>query len=412
MNLAENVRLALTALRANKLRSFLTMLGMIIGVAAVITLVSVGQGVEVFVAEQFQGLGNDLLFVFPGQIRPDGPPRQRRAGLTNDDVIALSDPLVVPDLVRVAPDYTRSTVVTRGRYETRTSITGTSSEFPEVRNFYPVSGRFFDEQDNAAAARVAVLGQTVYEALFPNGEPPVGEIIKINNLNFRVIGLMEEKGGSGFNDQDNLVLVPLNTSQRRLFPARRADGKMRIDLIYAQVIDSSRQEAAIVQMELALRDSHRLDLDEENDFTVLSQAEIVSAFAQVTNVLTTFLAVIAAISLLVGGIGIMNIMLVSVTERTREIGLRKAVGAKQGDILWQFLTEAITIAVVGGTLGLVLGTAGTFLIGRLSDSLSPGVAWGSVVLAIGFSAAVGLFFGIFPARRAARLNPIDALRYE
>jgi putative ABC transport system permease protein len=412
MNLAENVRLALTALRANKLRSFLTMLGMIIGVAAVITLVSVGQGVEVFVAEQFQGLGNDLLFVFPGQIRPDGPPRQRRAGLTNDDVIALSDPLVVPDLLRVAPDYTRSTVITRGRYEARTSITGTSNDFPEVRNFYPVSGRFLDEQDNAAAARVAVLGQTVYEALFPDGEPPVGEIIKINNLNFRVIGLMEEKGGSGFNDQDNLVLVPLNTAQRRLFPARRADGKMRIDLIYAQVVDSSRQEAAIVQMELALRDSHRLGLDEENDFTVLSQAEIVSAFAQVTSVLTTFLAVIAAISLLVGGIGIMNIMLVSVTERTREIGLRKAVGAKQGDILWQFLTEAITIAVVGGTLGLFLGMVGTFLIGQLSDSLSPGVAWGSVVLAIGFSAAVGLFFGIFPARRAARLNPIDALRYE
>ncbi len=412
MNLAENVRLALTALRANKLRSLLTMLGMIIGVAAVITLVSVGQGVEVFVAEQFQGLGNDLLFVFPGQIRPDGPPQQRRAGLTNDDVTALSDPLLVPDLLRVAPEYTRSTVVTRGRFETRTSITGTSNAFPAVRNFYPVSGRFFDEQDDAAAARVALLGQTVYEALFPDGEPPVGEFIKINNLNFQVIGLMEEKGGSGFNDQDNLVLVPLNTAQRRLFPARRADGKMRIDLIYAQVIDSSRQEAAIVQMELVLRDSHRLELDEENDFTVLSQAEIVSAFSQVTSVLTTFLAVIAAISLLVGGIGIMNIMLVSVTERTREIGLRKAVGAKQGDILWQFLTEAITIAVVGGTLGLILGAAGAFLIGQLSDSLNPGVAWGSVVLAVGFSAAVGLFFGIFPARRAARLNPIDALRYE
>lgn len=412
MSLAENLRLALTALRANKLRSFLTMLGMIIGVSAVITLISVGQGVEVFVAEQFQGLGNNLLFVFPGELRPDGPPRQRRAGLTNDDVAALSDPLLVPDLLRVAPEYSRSAVVTRGRHETRTSISGTSPDFPEVRNFQPVSGRFFDEQDNAAVARVAVLGQTVYEALFPNGEPPVGETIKINNVNFRVIGLMEEKGGSGFNDQDNLVLVPLNTAQQRLFPARRSDGKMRIDLIYAQLADTSRQEAAIVQMELVLRDSHRLAFDEENDFTVLSQAEIVSAFGQVTSVLTTFLAVIAAISLLVGGIGIMNIMLVNVTERTREIGLRKAVGAKHGDILWQFLTEAITIAVVGGSLGLLLGTAGTVAIGRLSASLSPSVAWGSVALAIGFSAAVGLFFGIYPARRAARLNPIDALRYE
>ncbi|MDT8305957.1 MAG: ABC transporter permease [Anaerolineae bacterium] len=412
MNLRENVRLALIALRANKLRSFLTMLGMIIGVAAVITLISVGRGVELFVAEQFQGLGNNLLFVFPGQIRPDGPPRQRRAGLTNDDIRALSDPLLVPDLLRVAPEYTRSAMVTRGRYETRTSISGTSVDFPEVRNFRPVAGSFFDEVDETAAARVAVLGQTVYEQLFPNGDPPVGETIKINNVNFRVIGLMEEKGGSGFNDQDNLVLVPLNTAQRRLFPARRSDGKMRIDLIYAQITDSARQEAAIVQMELALRDSHRLAFDEENDFTVLSQAEIISAFAQVTSVLTTFLAVIAGISLLVGGIGIMNIMLVSVTERTREIGLRKAVGAKQGDILWQFLTEAVTIAMVGGAIGLLVGAGGTVVIGSLSDSLSPTLAWGSVVLAIGFSAAVGLFFGIFPARRAARLNPIDALRYE
>jgi putative ABC transport system permease protein len=412
MSLRENVRLALIALRANKLRSFLTMLGMIIGVAAVITLISVGQGVEVFVAEQFQGLGNNLLFVFPGQFRPDGPPRQRRAGLTNDDVAALSNPLQVPDLLRVAPEYTRSATVTRGRNETRTSISGTTLDFPDVRNFQPVAGSFFDVADETAATRVAVLGQTVYEELFPDGEPPVGETIKINNVNFRVVGLMEEKGGSGFNDQDDLILVPLSTAQRRLFPARRSDGKMRIDLIYAQVIDESRQEAALVQMELVLRDSHGLAFDEENDFTVLSQAEVISAFAQVTSVLTTFLAVIAGISLLVGGIGIMNIMLVSVTERTREIGLRKAVGAKQGDILWQFLTEAITIALVGGAIGLLVGMIGTLVIGSLSDSLSPTLAWGSVVLAISFSAAVGLFFGIFPARRAARLNPIDALRYE
>jgi putative ABC transport system permease protein len=412
MSLRENVRLALIALRANKLRSFLTMLGMIIGVAAVITLISVGQGVEVFVAEQFQGLGNNLLFVFPGQFRPDGPPRQRRAGLTNDDVAALSNPLQVPDLLRVAPEYTRSATVTRGRNETRTSISGTTLDFPDVRNFQPVAGSFFDVADETAATRVAVLGQTVYEELFPDGEPPVGETIKINNVNFRVVGLMEEKGGSGFNDQDDLILVPLSTAQRRLFPARRSDGKMRIDLIYAQVIDESRQEAALVQMELVLRDSHGLTFDEENDFTVLSQAEVISAFAQVTSVLTTFLAVIAGISLLVGGIGIMNIMLVSVTERTREIGLRKAVGAKQGDILWQFLTEAITIALVGGAIGLLVGMIGTLVIGSLSDSLSPTLAWGSVVLAISFSAAVGLFFGIFPARRAARLNPIDALRYE
>jgi len=413
MSLAENVRLALTALRANKLRAFLTMLGIIIGVAAVITLISVGQGVEVFVAEQFQGLGNNLLFVFPGELRPDGPPRQRRgAGLTNDDVAALSDPLLTPDLLRVAPEYSRTAVVTHGRYEARTFISGTTADFPDIRNFYPVAGRFFDSQDDAGTARVAVLGQTVYEVLFPNGEPPLGETIKINGINFEVIGLMEEKGGSGFNDQDDLVLVPLSTAQRRLFPARRSDGKMRVDFIYTQVADEERQEAAIVQMELVLRDSHGLSFDEDNDFTVLSQAEVISAFVQVTSVLTTFLAVIAGISLIVGGIGIMNIMLVSVTERTREIGLRKAVGAKQGDILMQFLTEAVTLGLAGGLIGLLLGIAGIVIIGSLSENLRTTLAWESVVLAIGFSGAVGLFFGLYPARRAARLNPIDALRYE
>ena len=413
MNLLENVRVALRALAANKLRSLLTMLGIIIGVAAVITLVSLGQGVELFVAEQFQGLGNNLLFVFPGQIEPGGPPRRGRgAGLSNDDVAALSDPLLVPDILRVAPEYSRSALVTHGRHQARTSISGTTPDFPAIRNFYPVAGRFFDMQDDVAIARVAVLGQTAYEELFPDGEPPLGANIKINNVNFRVIGLMEEKGGSGFNDQDDTVLVPLSTAQHRLFPARRSDGKMRIDLIYAQLIDEERKEAAIVQMELVLRDMHRLDFDEENDFTVLSQAEVISAFGEVTSMLTVFLGAIAGISLLVGGIGIMNIMLVTVTERTREIGLRKAVGARERDILWQFLMEAVTLAVAGGIIGLALGATGAQFIANLSQSLEPIVAWDSVALAVGFSAAVGLFFGLYPARRAARLNPIDALRYE
>ena len=413
MNLEQNLRMSLRALAANKLRSFLTMLGIIIGVAAVITLISVGQGVEHFIAEQFQGLGNNLLFVFPGQIQPGGPPQARSGqGLTNDDVEALSDPLMVPDVIRVVPEYDRAALVTRDRYEARTSVSGTTPDYPDVRNFYPIAGSFFGWQDDHAVARVAVLGQTVYQELFPDGEPPVGQTIKINNVNFRVIGLLEEKGGSGFNDQDDVVLVPLSTAQRRLFPARRSDGKMRIDFIYAQVTDEERQEAAIVQIELALRAAHRIDFDEENDFTVLSQSEIVSAFGEVTGILTLFLAVIAGISLLVGGIGIMNIMLVSVTERTREIGLRKAVGAKQRDILWQFLVEAVLLAVAGGLVGLALGAAGAQIIAGLSDTLTPVVAWDSIALAIGFSAAVGLFFGIFPARRASRLNPIDALRYE
>ncbi|MCI0398729.1 MAG: ABC transporter permease [Chloroflexi bacterium] len=413
MTLLENIRLALRGLAANKLRAFLTMLGIIIGVAAVITLLSVGRGVETFVVAEFQGLGNNLLFVIPGQLGPDqGPRRAGGGGLTNNDWLALADPLRVPDVVAVVPEYGRPATVTRGRYEARTAVTGTSPDFPQVRNFYPIAGAFFSEHDVAGSTRVAVLGQSVYEELFPNGELPIGESIKINNTTFQVIGLLEEKGGSGFNDQDDVVLVPLSTAQRRLFPARRPDGKFRLDIIYAQAISEERQETAITEITLTIREMHNVTFRDEDDFTVVSQAELVSAFSEVTGILTIFLGVIAGISLLVGGIGIMNIMLVSVRERTREIGLRKAVGAKRQDILWQFLVEALVLAMVGGLIGLGVGTAGALVIANLSDSLQPTLAWDSVALALFFSAAVGLFFGIYPAFRAAALNPIDALRYE
>jgi putative ABC transport system permease protein len=413
MNLAENIRLAIRALTSNKLRALLTMLGIVIGVAAVITLLSVGKGVESFVVGEFEDLGNNLLFVFPGQLEPgQGPPRPGGSGLTNDDVSALSDPFRTPDVIAVVPEYDRPATVTRGRHETRTTIAGTTPNYPAVRNFYPIAGDFFSEQDLNGNARVAVLGQTVYEELFPDGEVPIDQTIKINNTNFNVIGLLDEKGGSGFNDQDNLVLIPITTAQRRLFPSRRPDGKFRVDFIYAQVISDERQNTAIAQIEEVLRDSHNIEFQGEDDFTVLSQTELVGAFSQITRILTAFLGLIAGISLLVGGIGIMNIMLVSVRERTREIGLRKAVGAKQKDILWQFLVEAMVLAIMGGLIGLTIGVAASLFISQLSDSLQPTVAWDSVVLAIAFSAAVGLFFGIYPASRAARLNPIDALRYE
>ncbi|HOU41029.1 MAG TPA: ABC transporter permease [Promineifilum sp.] len=413
MNLALNTRLALGSLLANKLRAVLTMLGIIIGVAAVITLISVGEGVQDVVVSEFEGLGNNLLFVVPGS--PDANEFTGdlvRAELTNDDYLALANPSAVPDLVRVAPTYGRPAIVTRGGEEARTTVTGTTPDYTDVRDFYPIEGDFFTEQDVTTAARVAVLGQSVYEQLFPDGTPPVGETIRINNVNFRVIGLMEEKGGSGFNDQDDVVLIPLNTAQRRLFPARRADGEYRVDQILAQVASEERQDAAIVEMGLALRDSRGIAYRDEEDFTILSQSDVIGALSQITNVLTVFLGLIAGISLLVGGIGIMNIMLVSVTERTREIGLRKAVGAKRRDILWQFLTEAIILASLGGLIGLALGAGGAWLISRFSDLLDARLAWNSVALAILFSAAVGLFFGIYPATRAARLNPIDALRYE
>jgi putative ABC transport system permease protein len=414
MKLTENFRMALGALIANKLRALLTMLGIIIGVAAVITLVSVGRGVEGVVLSEFQGLGNNLLFVFPGQVGPDqqGPLRSGGAGLTDKDAAALADPLRVPDVLRVVPIYERPAIVVNGRHDARTTITGTTTDYAAIRDFNPVAGSFFQEQDIQQSARVALLGQTVYENLFPDGGSPVGETIRINNVNFRVIGLLEEKGGSGFNDQDDVILVPISTAQRRLFPARRPDGQLRVDYILAELVNETRQDAAITEMTLVLREQHNITFEDEDDFTVLSQEELIGALSQITGVLTIFLGVIAGISLLVGGIGIMNIMLVSVTERTREIGLRKAVGAKRRDILWQFLVEAMLMSVVGGVIGLALGAGGSFIISTFSDSLQPTLAWDSVALAIVFSAAVGLFFGIFPASRAARLNPIDALRYE
>jgi putative ABC transport system permease protein len=318
----------------------------------------------------------------------------------------------VPDVVAVAPEYGRSAVVSYGRYETRTSISGTTPNYQPVRDFFAVSGDFFNEQDVANATRVAVIGQTVYEDLFPDGGIPIGQQIKINNVTFRIIGLMEEKGGGGFNDQDDQIFIPITTAQRRLFPARRADGKWRVDVIFAEVINEERQEEAIIQIETVLREQHNVSFRDEEDFTVLSRDEIAGAFAEVTSILTLFLGVIAGISLLVGGIGIMNIMLVSVTERTREIGLRKAVGAKARDILWQFLVEAVVLALVGGLIGLLLGVVGAQAIANLSDNLQPTVDWGAVVGGISISAAIGLLFGVYPAARASRLNPIEALRYE
>ncbi len=413
MNLLQNIKLSAASLTANKLRAFLTMLGIIIGVAAVITLVSVGRGVEDVVISEFEGLGNNLLFVVPGQIGPDQQfSSASGVDLTNRDVEALDDPFNVPDVSLVVPLYERPAIITRGGNETRTTVTGTTPDFVAIRDFRPLLGDMFNLQDVNSASRVAVLGQTVYEQLFPDGELPIGQTIRINNVNFRVIGLLEDKGGSGFDDQDDVILIPLNTAQRRLFPARRPDGQYRVDQILAQVETEELQEAAIAEMTLALRAARGIEFRDEDDFTILSQDEVVGALGQITGVLTVFLGVIAGISLLVGGIGIMNIMLVSVTERTREIGLRKAVGAKRNDILAQFLVEAVILASLGGLIGLALGAGGAYLIGTFSDLLEPALAWDSVALAILFSAGVGLFFGIYPATRAAGLNPIDALRYE
>jgi putative ABC transport system permease protein len=416
VSVLESVRLAFRALAANKLRAALTMLGIIIGVGAVITMVSAGEGVSVYIEEQFQGIGTNLLFVFPGSVddTSGGPPgvSAQMEELTNGDAEALRDPIRAPDVVAVSPQVLRSTVVATGRRDTTTQVLGVTPDFAEVRNWFPEAGTFIDEEDLNSRARVAVLGQTVVGDLFPDNPYPLEQTVKINNIPFRVIGVLEEKGGSEFGDVDSRVMVPLTTAQTRLFPSRSSSGEYLVSIIMVQATSEERLDAASEQIAAILRERHGIDFSDEDDFSVVSQTDILDVFGQITDVLTTFLGAIAGISLLVGGIGIMNIMLVSVTERTREIGLRKAVGARRRDILWQFLVEAMTLSLIGGVIGIGLGTLGAEVISALIEDFRAIVSPQAVLLATTFSAAVGLFFGIYPARRASLLNPMDALRYE
>jgi putative ABC transport system permease protein len=418
MSVLESVRLALRALAANKLRAILTMLGIIIGVGAVITLMAAGEGVQVFITEQFQGIGTNLLFIIPGSFDSSGPPGPGGPGagatwnpMTMADVEALSDPYRLPDVARVAPELARSATLVAGGRETTTQIEGVTPEFFLVRKWYPVVGEYFTQPDLEARSRVVILGQTVAEDLFPDTPFPIGQSVRIDGIPFRVIGVMEEKGGT-FADQDDVAFVPLTTAQTRLFSARTSSGEYRITYILAEAADENRMEEAAEQIRAVLREQHDIAFTDDDDFTVLSQSDLLDTFGEITSVLTVFLGAIAGISLLVGGIGVMNIMLVSVTERTREIGLRKAVGAKRRDILAQFLMEAVTLALLGGLVGIGLGALGAQIVSLLVDGFQSVVSIGAVALATTVSAAVGLASGLYPAWRASRLNPIDALRYE
>ncbi len=411
----ESIRIALRALTANKLRAALTMLGIIIGVGAVITLMSAGAGVQLYIAEQFQGLGSNLLFVIPGSLQNARfqPPGMSSAELTDADAAALLDPFRAPDVAEVAPVYTRlGATVVAGTRNATPQIQSVTPAFFRARRWDAEIGELFTDSEVLARSRVALLGQTVVERLFPDGQYPIGQTIKINQVPFRVIGIMEKKGGSGFGNEDNVIFIPLSTAHTRLFSARTRSGDNKVSAIYVQASSEKRMNAAIEEITAIMRERHNINYRDEDDFSVISQADIISVFGDITNALTIFLGAIAGISLLVGGIGIMNIMLVSVTERTREIGLRKAVGAKRRDILTQFLIEAIVLSMIGGGIGIGLGQSGAILIARLIEGFTPIVSWDAVLLATTFSAAVGLFFGLYPAWRASRLNPIDALRYE
>ncbi len=419
MQITENLLIALRSLAVNKLRSILTMLGIIIGVGAVIALISVGQGFESYINQQFASLGTNLLFVVPGQLNNSGPGSARSSRgaqpLTMDDAEALRDVFRVPDVAAIAPAYSRSGLAVAGKRDTYTTVDGVTPEYGSVRNFKVDEGEFISNSDVSGRSRVALIGARVAKNLFPD-EPYiaiVGRTIKINDIPFRIKGVLTEKGGGGGfgGDEDNVILIPISTAQSRLFSAPVVRGSYIVSVIYAQVVSEDAMDTAADEIAEVLRERHRISFKDDDDFTVINQADLIAVFGDITAIFTIVLGSIAGISLVVGGIGIMNIMLVSVTERTREIGLRKAIGAKRSDILSQFLIEAIVISIIGGAIGILLGVLGSVLIGNLAD-MTTVVTPGAVLLATGFSLAVGIFFGIYPATRAARLSPIDALRYE
>jgi putative ABC transport system permease protein len=419
MNLVESIRIAMRGLSANKLRSALTMLGIIIGVGAVITLLSVGEGVQKLITEQLQSAGTNLLIVLPLNIDEsasqggDFTTRTFEPSLTMEDLEAMRDPFLAPDVLAAAPAVDTRSQVAYQKNSASLQVAGVTPEYQTVRNSQAAEGSFISDQDVATRSRVAVLGVRAMERLFEPGEYPIGRTIKIDRIPFQVIGILEEKGGGAFGSEDDIVYVPLTTAQERLIPSlRNSQGEPLLSAVYTQVVAEDRMDAARTQIEELLRQRHDIQFRDDDDFTVINQADLIAIFGEITQVLTIFLGAIAAISLLVGGIGIMNIMLVSVTERTREIGIRKAVGARRKDILMQFLIEAVVLSLIGGFVGIALGWTGAVVISRLQSDLTAVVTMQSVLLATGFSAAVGLFFGIYPATRAASLNPIDALRYE
>lgn len=403
MRLSASVRIAMRAMAANPLRSLLTTLGVIIGVGAVIAMVAIGQGARRAVTDQVQSLGSNLLTVFAGQAQMGRIARADSVQtLTLEDAEAIR--AQVPGVVGVSAEYSRAAQVVFRNENVITQISGVTPEFQTVRNFRPAQGEFITADDMRTRAKVAVLGKTVAGRLFPDSDP-IGQRVKIRGITFTVIGLMEEKGATGFSDRDDVVFVPLTTAQRRLF------GVTHVRTIHVQTASEEEMAAAQEVLTELLRTRHRLSPTQDDDFTIRSQADILQALTGVSRTMTMLLGGIAAVSLVVGGIGIMNIMLVSVTERTREIGIRKAVGARRRDILLQFLVESVVLSVTGGVIGIGVGILGSRMISRFAGWATL-LSAEAVLLAFGFAVAVGVFFGLYPAQRAARLDPIEALRHE
>ena len=407
MNIGQAIIEALESLNANKTRSGLTILGIVIGVAAVIAMLAVGSGAQNTITGSISGLGSNLLFVFRGgndDVRNPKP-------LTRGDADAIADPFQAPSVALVAPYISSNLSVTFAGEKITSSINGVTPEYLEVRNYSMQEGDFISEENILGRGSVAVIGVEVADKLFGHRDGLIGETLRIEGQPFRVIGLLTPRGGGAFGSEDNIVVIPYSTAQSRLI---RRSGD-RVDFILVQALNADLVDQASEEISQVLRARHRTDLGAD-DFQIFSQQDFVATAQSITNVLTIFLGGIAAISLLVGGIGIMNIMLVSVTERTREIGLRKAIGARKRDILIQFLTESSLLSMFGGILGIGLGWSIAFLVGLIAAAnnteLTPVVGLDAILLATIFSTAVGLFFGIYTANRAANLQPVEALRHE
>jgi len=403
MMLGETVAVAFQSIRANKMRSLLTMLGIVIGVGAVITMVALGSGAQRAVEERINALGANLLNVYPGQMAVRGVASDQRISLTVDDADALKRDASL--LTAVIPELSRNQQVKYGNMNINVSVVGTTANYAPVRSYEVPYGRMFTEGDDQGRQRYAVLGSQVPEMLGANAAAMIGQMILIRGIPFEIIGILSEKGSQGFFNPDEQVLIPLQTARFRVF------GTDRLRTITVQVRDGLPLEQGMVDLERVLRREHKIRPGAENDFSIRNQREFLATQQAATQILTALLASIAAVSLVVGGIGIMNIMLVSVTERTREIGVRKALGATRTNIMLQFLIEALVLCVTGGTIGIIIGVGtavGLSKIMHWNTLISPA----SILIAFGFSAGVGLFFGIWPARKAASLDPIIALRYE
>jgi putative ABC transport system permease protein len=405
MKLMTLVKLALQAIRKNKMRATLTMLGIIIGVAAVIVMVAVGYGARSRIKQQINNLGTNMIVITPGASTQGGVSQgaQAFATLTVDDATKIRAEAQYVTAVSPVVATRMQVVAPQGNW--RTSINGVDTDYQTIRDWPTAAGAFFGADDIRGLRTVAVLGRTVAQRLFADNEP-VGQEVQIGKVLFTVVGVLAPKGQTAAgNDSDDVILVPYTTAASRL------SGRVRIPQILASAASAQDIPAAQDELRAIVREAHRLAQGDEDDFTVKNQTELADAAASSTDVMTMLMAAIASISLLVGGIGIMNIMLVSVTERTREIGIRLAIGARGSDVLTQFLVESIVMGIIGGAIGLVTGVIGSKVLGHFTG-------WETVVsplimlVAIGFSGAVGVFFGYYPARKAAAMNPIQALRYE